>query len=635
MTTSAIKSIPLDLRKELSDYHTPWGISDRICNKMRSHGAQVLYKKIQVLPTDPEWRFIWRYFHHDKPNQYRIKRIYCINKIQQQQAFELNLSSLEREAKTFQPTWRQEPRATQRAQAIELWRQTSGIFSPFSVMKGNERENFEYAKIIPLWYISSKAVCNSGSESDFVYFGKTSESQNNGYDFSENGIYFTNSARYASDVYNEKNLFLAWVSMKEPFPIVGDYKTDIETFKETYKDYNAYYVPVTSINSSDNDENRHYSIEEKPHCDEFVVFHKSQTLPCFYVELEVELPYVFSDTPQFVNELIPHFMKLLQNPNVDSDQKLRNYLCKELELLLTLEGDNYLEERQSAVYEQIKQLLDSQGKVNMQVSCALTETNNFDPIISQLPQPTRSSTSSTSDALVSSQTCDMSASFTPTNATTVSSNQVRFYPSVSEIAFGKADWERFFGDIDLEPALPENIEKILNEPCTFWPNKKVKDTHLLVLIPNKVNEKPFTLNYLADLIQKPRSGYTTKYRYYSDYLRNTIGNQSYPSHWVLITKDVIPYCKGKHYSKCCKLVADHVNRTGIPYELPHELDAATSILMHHVKTGDRLYKPGTYTFSKNLAQSGRTLVVGGFSSEGFSVSGYFCGKGAAAGARMF
>ena len=81
MSTSAITSIPLDIRKELSDYHLPWSISDRIFNKMKSQQDEHrIYKRVQVLPTDPEWRFIWRYFHHDKPIQYTIKRVYCINK---------------------------------------------------------------------------------------------------------------------------------------------------------------------------------------------------------------------------------------------------------------------------------------------------------------------------------------------------------------------------------------------------------------------------------------------------------------------------------------------------------------------------------------------------------------------------
>ena len=131
MSISDIQSIPLDIRKELYDNNIPLRVSDRIFNEMKNQGVQGSYKKVQVIPTDPEWRFVWRYFHHDKPNKYGIKRIYCINKIQQQQAFELNLSSIEREAKIFQPTWNQEPRITQRAQVIELWKQTADVFFSF------------------------------------------------------------------------------------------------------------------------------------------------------------------------------------------------------------------------------------------------------------------------------------------------------------------------------------------------------------------------------------------------------------------------------------------------------------------------------------------------------------------------
>ena len=53
MLIPAIKPIPIDLRKELSDYYTPWCISDRIANEMKYQDAQCVYKKVQVLPTDP------------------------------------------------------------------------------------------------------------------------------------------------------------------------------------------------------------------------------------------------------------------------------------------------------------------------------------------------------------------------------------------------------------------------------------------------------------------------------------------------------------------------------------------------------------------------------------------------------
>ena len=65
-------------------------------------------------------------------------------------------------------------------------------------------------------------------------------------------------------------------------------------------------------------------------------------------------------------------MQLLQNLNVDRDKKLRNYLCKELGILLSLEEDDYLEEKHETMYEQLKRVLDSQGKVNRQMSRALT-----------------------------------------------------------------------------------------------------------------------------------------------------------------------------------------------------------------------------------------------------------------------
>ena len=80
---------------------------------------------------------------------------------------------------------------------------------------------------------------------------------------------------------------------------------------------------------------------------------------------------------------------------------------------------------------------------------------------------------------------------------------------------------------------PANIEEILNESCSFLPDKKVKETHLLVLIPNKVNGKPFTLNYLEKLIQGPKSGHPTKYRFYDNDAKWTVGDKSYHSHWML------------------------------------------------------------------------------------------------------
>ena len=197
--------------------------------------------------------------------------------------------------------------------------------------------------------------------------------------------------------------------------------------------------------------------------------------------------------------------------------------------------------------------------------------------------------------------------------------------SYSSIAFGKAEWEKYFGDVGIEPPLPENIEEMLNEPCFFWPNKKVEETHLLVLIPNTVNGKPFTMNYLGELIQKPKSRHSTKYMNYSNYAKEAVGDRAYPSHWVLITGDIVPGSKFGHYSKCCQLITEHSKKTGIPYELPSLLEATTSILMHYVKTGEKLYATRLYgdyphyVYSQDFDKHNNSLVVGGFVLGGLKV----------------
>ena len=203
--------------------------------------------------------------------------------------------------------------------------------------------------------------------------------------------------------------------------------------------------------------------------------------------------------------------------------------------------------------------------------------------------------------------------------------QYEIFTSITSIAFGRDAWIKYFGDIGVEPPLPANIEKILNEPCPFWHDKKVKETHLLVLIPNTVNGKLFTLNYLGELIQKPKSGHPTKYRYYYDCVKEAVGEKSYPSHWVLMTMDIIPGSRDESYSRCCKLIANHSKKTGLPYELPNLLEATASILMHYVKTGERLYSDEscTSTWSQDVSKVNYPLGVGAFAPGGIMVYDFY------------
>ena len=192
--------------------------------------------------------------------------------------------------------------------------------------------------------------------------------------------------------------------------------------------------------------------------------------------------------------------------------------------------------------------------------------------------------------------------------------------------FGKAEWAKYYGNVGAEPPLPKNIVQILEGPCPIWPGKKVSDTHLLVLIPAKVNGRFLTLNSLEGLIKKPKAGHSTKYRTGGHYTRKEFGNKFISSsYWILFSKDVIPGSRKKGYTNQCKLVKELSIKTRISYAVPHALEAAVAISTHYVRSGARLYSdnPNTSTrCQERLAKihTGWPVVVGGFSlSKGFSV----------------
>ena len=189
---------------------------------------------------------------------------------------------------------------------------------------------------------------------------------------------------------------------------------------------------------------------------------------------------------------------------------------------------------------------------------------------------------------------------------------------------GKEIWERYYGAVGEEPALPAYIEeeKMMNSPCPFWPGHKLKETHLLVLIPSHVGGQPLTLDYLGQLIKRPQGeGHGTKYGYYWDEARAAIGSQSPGrSYWVLMTRGVLPGSRAKSYPDQCALVAKYASVTGLPYVVPGALEAAVVMLLHHVRSGEFLYgrDPLTYTRCQEKVQNFQ-LVVGGFSSGGLYV----------------
>ena len=201
-----------------------------------------------------------------------------------------------------------------------------------------------------------------------------------------------------------------------------------------------------------------------------------------------------------------------------------------------------------------------------------------------------------------------------------------YRPSALLHSFGAEEWRRYFGEVGAAPPLPSHIVDTLNSACPFWPDRQVKNTHLLVLIPAAVDGKPFSLSLLGELIECPRGGgYATKYRYCNSDVREQFGAQSPDrSYWMLMTRDVLEGSRDQWYAAQGSLVADHASRTGLPYELPGALEAATAILLHYVRSGERLCADAPWTYTRCQEQvdyrgSHYPVAVGGFSSWGLDV----------------
>jgi hypothetical protein len=182
-------------------------------------------------------------------------------------------------------------------------------------------------------------------------------------------------------------------------------------------------------------------------------------------------------------------------------------------------------------------------------------------------------------------------------------------------AFGPKEWYTYFGGYLKDvPRLTSKIAEIMNSPCPFWPDKKVHETHLLVLVPQTVSNEPLTLKTLAELVRKPITGNATKCDSFNR--GEHIDSPSPCSHWVLMTRDVIEESRNKSY-KDQQLLIEKQD----VYEVPHILDAAVCIFMEYIRTGTRLYSYSRwiYTRCQEKYDANWQLVVGGFGPDGLRI----------------
>lgn len=192
---------------------------------------------------------------------------------------------------------------------------------------------------------------------------------------------------------------------------------------------------------------------------------------------------------------------------------------------------------------------------------------------------------------------------------------------LSNLAFGRRLWTQCIGDTGAEPSLPRKINELLNRECHFWPGKKIRETHMLVLIPKTIEGNPVTVRYLNDsnLTSKddrnPSVLVTTEISQIVDPI--TVDH----SRWVLITKEIVPDTVEKDYDEQARQIQMAAEKTGLPYSIPSILEATTCIFSDLINPTDPNYYLfgglGNYKFTRCESVNSYDLHIGFVCDGGF------------------
>lgn len=190
--------------------------------------------------------------------------------------------------------------------------------------------------------------------------------------------------------------------------------------------------------------------------------------------------------------------------------------------------------------------------------------------------------------------------------------------SYPKIAFGKEQWLKYFNVcVGEEPPLPLGINEYLESECPIFADKKVMDTHMLVLIPKTINNENFTIKHLLKIVNVIYLQNEKSSKMVSQVISKYKGTPIKKSYWVLVTKEIFPESKNKSYFWQKKILENLIRKTGVRYKVPNVLEVAASIIMEYVRSEKLLYGSAC-TRCREIAGIGQNqLIVGGDSRYGF------------------
>ncbi|MBS0616205.1 MAG: hypothetical protein JSR58_06610 [Verrucomicrobia bacterium] len=177
------------------------------------------------------------------------------------------------------------------------------------------------------------------------------------------------------------------------------------------------------------------------------------------------------------------------------------------------------------------------------------------------------------------------------------------------MTFGSSCYEKHLGKVGQALPIPDNLITLMQEPCPFYPDKIIYQTHIFRLIVPEINGKPYTLANLNDFFKK--TSHPTKMSHIEADALMKYGNEAPAKpYWIMVTREPIPESLNKTREEQEALLAKYPN-----YRMGTILELSTSFLTQYVECQERL---NADTYSRTL-EPGLTLGC-------FSVSGLFLGE---------
>ncbi len=196
---------------------------------------------------------------------------------------------------------------------------------------------------------------------------------------------------------------------------------------------------------------------------------------------------------------------------------------------------------------------------------------------------------------------------------------------------GAEAWTSQGVDVGEAPPIPSSItSELLESECPLHPGEKIKDTHLLVLVPKSVNGKPYTALELKELCAK-RKGSGDRLIYDGEEWANAWKGQPWAStpqsesEWLLIPKsdpDPQKVSEEKHFRSKEIAAQQTVHDTYYPdYREVKAVELMTAVLLHDLVNGERLLPD--YLRCQEKDASGGRVCVGYFYADGVGVRADF------------